>query len=184
MHRLRTKGGRGVLVAMMLTSLVPLVVTPTAQEALHRSTTSYSDWLRAQLRVAPDAAIEAAFSEAEDARARTPHAFVEAFVEAYAAQHPAEALAGAFSALNLSHEALIAFLQGRIARLAGQALLPRVLLLSAHVPANANTQRLEPGLLTVSRVTITLQAVAQRAVDVWPLVAGVRILSAAQPLGP
>ena len=66
--------------------------------------------------------MEAALQAAEqEAGSTSPHAFVEAFVAAFEAQHPDRVLAEAFFPEELSNEALVAYLQGRFARLANQA---------------------------------------------------------------
>lgn len=174
---------RGVLVAVLVASLLPLVAAPTAWARGHVSV-SYATWLRAQLRLPADAAFEAAVEEALDAHPRSLDDFLQAFVEAYEAQ--GADLADVFSAHGLSGEALAAYLQGRYLRLIGQALVPRVLLTASSArTGNAPTRGLTA--LSPTAPFSTLLSVGD-ASSVLPQAAdpvfSFRRISSARPLGP
>ena len=193
MHRLRTYSHW--LAALMLLSVLPLVGGPV-QAALWRSAeVPYADWLRAQLRVPADAAFEAAVERATTAAPTSFEAFLWAFVEAYGPLDGSEvepvvagrtALAAAFSSAPLNKEALVAFLQGQVERSVQQALLPRPVLAAATSSVSLTSDRhggaafVLPFRATTATLLGAVSAVAPAAFFVVPL----RVLSAAQPLGP
>ena len=136
MNRLRSIWGLRGVVTLLLASLLPVSFATAFQAA--EQTSSYADWLRAQIHGPLDEAITEALDEAASSDARSLDAFLAAFVEAYEAHQPATPLAQRILALDLSNEALITYLEGRFNGLVGAAVLPRVTVMAA-TPANSHT---------------------------------------------
>lgn len=193
MHRLRPYSHW--LAALMLLSVLPLVGGPL-QAALWRSAdVPYGDWLRTQLRVPADAAFEEAVERATAAAPASFEAFLWAFVEAYGSLDDAgdepivsdpTALAAAFSSAPLNKEALVAYLQGQVERSVQQALLPRPVLAAAASSVSLTSDRQAGAILTTPfrAAAAALYGTAVLHAPATFVVLPLRLLSAAEPLGP
>lgn len=182
MNRLRTRWSLRVLAATMLLSLLPA----SAVAVLHapRPASGYADWVRAQLREAPDGAVAEALDAAEAQRLRSLDAFLNAFVEAYEAQRPGAA--AQLFALDLAPEALVDHLKSRYRGFSAEAVPPRPVLVRAvqavlapDGSGGAGTAFLPGADLVQQHAIVLVRQVAQAA-----LVRPLRVVSAAQPLGP
>ena len=181
MNRLRTRWSLRVLAATMLLSLLPA----SAAAVLHapRPASSYADWVRAQLREVPDGAVAEALEAAEAQRLRSLDAFLNAFVAAYAAERPGVPAAQLF-ALDLAPEALVDHLKSRYRGFSAEALPPRPVLVRAVqavlAPDGSSGAAFLPRTDLVQQRVVVLARQAAQAALVRPL----RVVSAAQPLGP
>ncbi len=184
MNRLRSIWGMRSVAGLLMASLLPVTFATAVHAAQH--TSSYADWVRLQLRLPADEAVEQALETATESRARSLEAFLTVFVDAYEAQQPERSLAHAFSTHDLSNDALISYLEGRYLRFVGDAVLPRAALVAAKV---ASKQVLERGLTSLAALTRIDLSRRAWAATLQPsqapvFILSLRVLSAAQPLGP
>ena len=184
MNRLRSIWGLRGVAALLLTSLLPVSFAAAFQAA--EQTSSYADWLRAQIRGPLDAAVAEALDEAADRPAHSLDAFLAAFVDAYEARQPATPLAQRILSLDLSNEALVAYLESRFNGLVGAAVLPRVAVVAAASPSSHAPDRpvLPLGAWTQHDRQHVRQATSLQQVARPVFVRSVRLLWAAQPRGP
>ncbi len=151
---------------------------------------SQADWLRSQVHMALDGAVEADFehalSAAQDAQPHSLHGFLRTFAEAYRTESPDRPLADLFGAPDLSGERLIRYLQQRFAHVSGMAALPRLLLLT-YAAAHPSPDRTAAASAFVGGAWQQhALATAWTAIrgDVWTVVIPLRTLFPAQPMGP
>lgn len=184
MHRLRSIYGKRWLVALMLASLLP-VLFATVSMASQRGT-SYAGWLRAQLLEPADAAVEQALAAAVQSDARSLDVFLNTFVAAYEAQETTLPLGHLFAAAGLSGDALMVYLQSRFSQLVGDAVLPRAVFIATQAATSHTSTR--PDLseaVSAYRNTVRFSGLVATATGTAiSFVVPLRILSAAQPLGP
>lgn len=148
---------------------------------------SYAEWLRAQLRVPADAALEEVFDAAVSTKPRTLEAFLDAFVAAYEARHPQAALATAFLPTDgVSNEALVAYLETLFNGVGAEGVPVRATFLSMPVPTGKVPDRHDAAAVVMARPDSPMQVLApvERLAVVRPLVRLIHVLSSAQPLGP
>ena len=186
MRTLRSTWGSRLIAALLALSLSPGFAVPVAQAAQHVAERTYADWLRAQLSGSPPPAFEAALEAAVAVQPVSFEAFLDAFVEAYQAQPTDVSLDAVFSVREMSGEALVYFLHGRFQQVMGVALPPRAMLTVAG-PQTAGSlsgpnlvASFLVGAATLHPASTPLSGDEGRTGAVLPL----RLLSAAQPLGP
>ena len=184
MHRLRSKWSKRWVAALLLVSLLPVSFATAFSTARH--TSSFASWLETQLQDTENEAVVEALAEVSTHRTRSLEVFVRDFIDAYEAQHPDVSAARVLAGMDLSDEALIAYLESRYMGLVGHGVLPR-LLLKAQVLTSTLSKRLgtfSSSVLTEKqqqhRIWTTMWQHAMRPVVVVTL----RQLSSAQPLGP
>lgn len=185
MNRLRSTWAKRWMAALLVASLLPVTFATAMQAA--RPTDSFGDWVRGQLRVPADAAVERALDAAEAQRAGSLEAFLHVFVEAYEAEAPGQPLADIFDAPARSNESLITYLASRFRGLVADALPPRTALQAAQTAQALTPERSGPAgsaLLDVRRVILPSWARAMPLAPAPRFVVAVWQLSAAQPLGP
>ncbi len=186
MRRLRTTWGSRLIAGWLLACLVASVFATGTRGSARPACEPYAEWLRAQLRLPADAAVEAAIDDAVASKARSLGAFLSAFVEAYESRQPQGALAAAFLPHDLSNEGLITYLEGRFNGLGAEGVPVRGSFQTVLAPAGKVLDRLDAGAMLAMREAV-LQPVAvyaRSAEVVRPLIRLLRILSAAQPMGP
>jgi hypothetical protein len=115
--------------AWLALSLVATVVVPSARGT--GGADRYADWLRSQVRTDVSDAFEYALEKAEVSKARSLGQFLNVFVAAYAEQASGETLPGYFGAPVDTELALIPYLESRFLQLAGDAVLPRTVVVAA-----------------------------------------------------
>lgn len=183
MRWLRFKWAQRGGVALVLACLL-LVSFVTVVHAA-KKTSSYADWVRTHLGDI-DREVELALETAASSDAHSLDAFLVAFVEAYEAQQPSQPLAQVFATPLQTTEGLIAYLQSRYVGVVGDALLPRSQLLAAKILPSQGVDRGPSQFATlVDALPRHLASeVAFKRTVVPAFVFSIRILSAAQPLGP
>lgn len=183
MRRLRSKWSMRWVAALLLVSLLPVSFATAFSTARH--TSSFADWLETQLQDPTDEAVAAALAEVSSHRTRSLEVFVRDFIDAYEARHPDVSAARVLAGMDLTDEALIAYLESRYLGLVGHGVLPR-LLLKSQVFISTLSKRLGPSSSVLAdqqrqhRTWTTLWQHAVRPV----VVVTFRQLSSAQPLGP
>lgn len=186
MRWMRTIQARRLLVIVLIAALLPTLISPAAATARCATYASYGDWLRTQLRVAPDDAFEQAIERAAEARPQSLSDFLDAFVEAYETESPDAPLSAVFSAIDLSNEALVTYLERRYQQFGGDGLVPRNRSTSAlypHVKAPDRVEKLSAAVISVAPARLG-QALSRSADLLRPFILSVRTLTSAQPLGP
>jgi hypothetical protein len=186
MRWMRTIRGRRLLVIVLIAALLPTLISPAAATARQATHASYGDWLRSQLRVAPDAAFEQAIEAATRARPQSLSRFLVAFVKAYETESPDTRLSAAFSANELSNEALVSYLERRYQQFGGDGLVPRTRsssTLHPHLKAPDRVEKLWLAVLSTTPERLG-QALSQSNHVFRPFILSLRILTSAQPLGP
>lgn len=183
MHRLRHRIVQRTLVVLLLASMGTLLAGTTGQS--RRPTDAYADWVRAQLALPADGAVEAALEAAADEGAVSLHLFLQAFAAAYEAQEVAQPFAHLFGAQTGSTAALITYLHGQYARVVGEAVLPRLVATAALAQSVSETRTLLGALSAACRAQRPSHlAVAAATAPARLVPVPIRLLSAAQPLGP
>lgn len=127
---LRKRWTSRLLAAVFALSMVPTLIVPAGRAAGGAQFGSYEQWIRTQLRIPADAAVEKAISVALESNAKSFDSFIVAFLEAYAEAAPQRPVSQVFTQRNLSDDALISFLQRRYSQVADEGVLPRVYLTS------------------------------------------------------
>lgn len=186
MRWLRTTWGSRPISAGLLVCLLLSVFGAGMRGDSQPVCAPYEAWLRAQLRVPADVVLEEAIEEAVSSRPRTLTAFLSTFVAAYEARNPQTALATAFLTQDLSNEALITYLETRFNGVGAEGVPVRGNWQTMLVPSGKAPDRHEAGVFAVAFQALLVQASAfvQHVEAVQPHVRLLRILSAAQPLGP
>ena len=171
------------MAALLLASLLPVNFAAAFSTARH--TSSFAHWLQTQFQDASDAAVQQALSEVSAHRTRSLSVFVRDFIDAYEAQHPNASAAYVLAGIELSDEALIAYLESRYMGLVGHGVLPPLLVKSQMV-ASTLSKRIG-GWVSVlvdkpqqDRFWTREGQYALKCV----VVVAFRQLSSAQPLGP
>jgi len=184
MNGLRSKWGKRGVVALLLVSLLPPTFATVAFAA--QRTDSLASWVRMQLREPADAAVEQALEQAERSAAGSLEAFLAVFVEAYEAQRPEKPLAHAFATRALSNAALIAYLQGRFLGFVGEVIFLRTVFVAAKMAVKKVSERSATPLVVLPRRDQVrgLGASPLQGVCGPVFIPLLRVLSAAQPLGP
>lgn len=185
MSDVRTRWYVQAVAVTVTLSLLAGTVVPLGRAA-QPVASSYADWVRSQLREAPSEEIEDALAAAVAERPQSWSAFLTSFVQAYSSRVAASDLAEAFGQAGGSVEALMGYLQGRFSCAAGPATLPRLVAGIASLSATpgadrtAVSQAVAADLRTVHRCTTPV------VLEGWnvPFVLSLRVLFAAQPLGP
>lgn len=131
MRRVRRPSFLRVLAGIVVASMLPALFVPAGAGASAVAGGTYSRWIRAQLRVPADEAIDAALEKASKSSSATFEAFVEAFLDAYEESGPEQPAALVFAEDELSDAALIAYLQRRYTKIGEEGLLPRTCLVTA-----------------------------------------------------
>jgi hypothetical protein len=171
-----------LFVAVSMLSLFPALVAPMAHVGRHVAGSRYDDWLRAQLRGAPDAAFEAAADRALAESPRSLQGFLTAFVEAYG---DADTLVPAFTGAVVQADDLVELLSQRYSRLVGDAIAPDVFWKAASVRALLLDRADRVAILVETRLSVAAGALVRRLMPASGRPAPLRhLLSAAQPLGP
>ena len=183
MHWLRHCIVQRTLVVLLLAGMGTLLAGTAGHS--HRPTDAYANWVRAQLALPADGAVEAALQAAADEGAVSLHAFLQAFATAYEAQEIAQPLAHLFGAQTGSTAALITYLHGRYARVVGEAVLPRLVATTSLTQSVSETRTLFGVLSAAYRAEgPTHPAVAAVSAPARLVPVPIRLLSAARPLGP
>jgi hypothetical protein len=186
MRTLRSTWSRHGLVALLVTTLLPLVLGPLA-DRLAEGDDARAQWLRAQVSVMPDdarTAFETALDRAQDTAGPSLEAFTTVFAEAYVAQSPSVALSAVFDVSAPDEQGLYRALHQRSQQLGRSATVPLRLTAPSSAPATTPVRMLSAAGPAVA--TAALTASWQR---VHPLVERlparlVHFLCAVQPLGP
>ena len=172
---------------LLLVSLLCAVIGAGMGARTKPASEPYAAWLRTQLRLPADASLARAIDEAAASdEAQTLEGFLDAFVEAYEAQHPRGALAVAFVTHDLSNDALIALLESRFNGIGTEAVPARASLQPVLVQATSPLDR--DAVKALAGVSMVLGPVRPIWMDYAAALQGgvrlLRLLSAAQPLGP
>ena len=169
--------------ALLLVSLLPVSFATAFSTARH--TSSFAHWLETQLQDPTDEAVQQVLATVSSNRTRSLEVFVRDFIDAYQAQRPNASAARVLAGMDLSDEALIAYLESRYLGLVGHGVLPR-LLLKSQVFVSTLSKRLGGSVSVLAdkqqqhHTWTTMWRHAVRPVVVVTL----RELSSAQPLGP
>lgn len=186
MRWMRSTWGARLMAAGLVACLLSSVVATGAMGQRRAVGLSYADWVRAQLRVPADDALEAALSEAVSSHPRTLDAFLATFIEAYESRQPQAPLSVAFLSRDLSNDALISYLETRYHGVVGEGMLPRTFFTSALVPFTKAPDRpaMMADVLARHVLDAPLTGEALRPEARYRPAGPVRLLSSAQPLGP
>jgi len=187
MRRLRSTSFRQWIVAVLVTTLAPLVLGPLADQTAD-GTDVHARWLRAQVDGAMPDAAQASFEAAlQEAQAAGPSraAFTAAFAKAYVQQSPSVSLSTLFDVASTDEDMLYRTLHQRAQQLGSSAAVPLRLAHSSSAPATTMGRMMAmPGAASVQWMLET----AWEGVDIQP---GARLsaslthfLCAVQPLGP
>lgn len=131
MRRLRSKWLLRCTALLLVGAMVPALLVPSSRAASQSLSSSYAEWILAQLNAPADQYVQEALEQAAEADVRSFDAFVETFLNAYEARHPQESAARVFTGKDLSNEALIAYLQRRYTEIRGDAVLLRLRVVAA-----------------------------------------------------
>ena len=187
MRTLRSTWSRRGLVALLVTTLLPLVLGPIG-DRLAADADVRTQWLRAQVTTMPadaHSAFEAALDRAQDTAGPSLEAFTTAFAEAYVAQSPSVALSAVFDVSTSDEHRLYRALHQRSQQLGRTATVPLRVTAQSSAPATAparilatSSQAAVAAVLTASweRVPSSFEARVPAFL--------VHFLSAVQPLGP
>lgn len=183
MRRLRSQWHARWVAALLLVSLLPVSFATAFSTARH--TSSFAIWLESQLQDPTDEAVVLALAEVSSHRTQSLEVFVRDFIDAYEAQRPGGSAARVLAGLDLTDEALIAYLESRYMGLEGFGILPRLLLKSQVFVSTlskrlAGAKAVQAHQRQAQRTWTTMWRHAMRPVVVVTL----RQLSSAQPLGP
>ena len=186
MRLLRKTWGSRLIAGWLTACLLVSVFATGTRGAMRPVGAPYAEWLRAQLRLPADAAVEAALDEAMSANGRTLEAFLAAFVAAYETQRPQASLAASFVTHDLSNDALIAYLESRFNGVGAEGVPVRAAFNPMLAPAGKSPDRADAGafLVVLQATSLSATVFVRRAGVVRPFVRLLRILSAARPLGP
>lgn len=168
---------------LLLGAMLPMALAPTSRAASGSLSSSYAEWVRAQLRMPADAAVEEALHEAAETDARTFRTFAEAFLKAYEARHPLESAAHVFVDRDLSNDALIAYLQRRYTEISGEAVLLRLRLVAAHAGPSFSSGA-SGTLASHPRNTVSSAPSLFSAQEIDDVASARRPLTPARPQGP
>lgn len=168
---------------LLLGAMLPAFFAPSSHAASGSTSTSYSDWIRSQLRVPVDAAFDRALEEAMASRTHSFEAFAAAFLTAYESHRPGESAARAFVDRDISRDALIAYLQRRYTEIGGEAVLLRLRIAAASISSVPSTSAMATVL--VDRGESLWKVPGAVAVpDPGDVVAACRPATPARPQGP
>lgn len=177
-----TWGARGVG-TLVLAGLLGASLTSTIPPSRYAS--SYAEWVRTQFRGPIDEAVEQALADASSDRPRSLDAFLTAFVRAYEAREPGATVARSLFALDLSDEALITYLESRYHGVVSDAVLPRAVLVATSLVSSHLSNRLTALGAPDARRDLPVWRVFAAWRIAWRgVVVPLRVVSAAQPLGP
>lgn len=174
-----------VFAAILLLSVLPTFIIPNNRAAGGAQFGSYEGWIRAQLRIPVDGAVEEAMSSAIESGADSFDEFLAAFLEAYAEAAPGQAISQVFTERNLSDDALISFLQRRYSQVGDEGVLHRVALTSLVQQVAVDGKfglaaiTSHSGMSALAAAGPVIASLAERTV-----VISLRTLSSARPLGP
>lgn len=180
------KGWAGRLCAsVLLLSMLLTLMVPSSGAAADGRYGTYERWIREQLRVPVDAAVEQAIAEAVEVDADSFDRFIVAFLDAFAEAAPDRPLSYAFTERELSGEALISYLQRRYSQVAETGVLPRVFF-TTPVQTQALGGKFGVPPSRAAEVAIGDLAAGNLATSLseGAFVLSIRILSSARPLGP
>lgn len=174
-----------LLAVLLISSTGAVVLAPSAWAQRNDVAFSYGAWLWQQLRVEPNADLEAALAQAFEERPASLEDFLTTFVAAYEAKSVA-ALGEAFAVEAASSEALIAQLQGRYLGIVSDAVLPRISSLGIVPPSNTSNDRAGAtrAVMTKRWMAWQHQVATRVAADAPLIVVPLRVLSSASPMGP
>lgn len=180
----RKRWPRRVLAAVLAFSMLPTLVMPGTGVAAEAQYGTYERWIRAQIRVPLDAAVEKAIRDAVDGGADSFDAFITAFLEAYSSEAPGQPISRVFTDRELTNDALRSFLQRRYSQIADAGVVPRVHFTTfiQHAAAAGDGGPLSAfstAHITVDRATSVLTTLVE-----YGVVISFRTLSSAQSLGP
>ena len=185
MRRVRRPSYLRLLAGLVILSMLPALFVPSGGGASAAAAGTYSRWIRAQLRVPADEAINAALEKASNSPSSTFESFVEAFLDAYEESRPEQSAAFAFTEDDLSDDALIAYLQRRYTEIGEEGVLPRTYLTTAAGLSGGTFSTDAAATLIRStgpalKQTAGLSGFLSRDLLAVPL----RTLTSARPLGP
>lgn len=185
MRCLRTTLLTRVLALLLMGSTVGVVLVPSAWAQRNDVAASYEVWLRQQLRVEPDAHMEAALAKVLDERPASLEDFLYAFVAAYEAE-ASGSLSEAFAVQAPSHEALVSYLYGRYLGIVGDAVLPRIIPMGIVAQSNTSNDRngATRAVMTKRWIAWEQQEAAQLDLQATPVIIPLRVLFSASPMGP
>lgn len=175
-----------VLATVLIASMLPTLVVPRARTTGGPHFGTYERWIRAQLRISGDGAVEEAIAAAVAEGADSVREFVAVFLKSYEDAAPGRAIAQVFTERELSTDALISYLQSRYTRVVDDGVFPRSFLATAVNQTVANGQSgASSGIIAAERASSLTRDTAARiahagAVIIIPL----RVLSSARSLGP
>lgn len=122
----RNRWAGRVCATVLLLSMLPTLAVPTNRMAGDAQFGSYERWIRNQIRVPVDAAVEKAIAEAVASDAESFDSFIATFLDAFGEVAPDRPLSQVFTDRELSDDALISFLQRRYSQIADEGVVPRV----------------------------------------------------------
>lgn len=172
-----------MLAAVLIASTLATFLLPT-NRGVKTQFGTYERWIRAQLRIPVDEAVEQAIAEAA-AQVGSFEEFVSAFLKSYEEIAPGQSTARAFIDRDLSNDALLTYLHLRFTQVVGDFVLLRV-----YVSKAASTF-LSGGKTGWERAISTAELLESAAEFVFAqpstdrlIIVSMRILSSARSLGP
>lgn len=185
MRVLRTTILTRILTTLLIGSVVAVMLVPSAWAQRNDVAASYEVWLRQQLRVTPDAHMEAALAEALEERPASLEDFLYAFVAAYEAEADVS-LSEAFALHAPSDEALISYLHGRYLGIVGDAVMPRIVPMGVVAQSNTSNDRsgTARAMMTKRWLAWEQQEAAHLDLQAIPVIIPLRVLFSASPMGP
>lgn len=173
-----------VLAAVLILSILPTLMVSSSRGSGGAQFGSYEEWLRAQLRIPADQAVERAIVDAVEAGADSFDAFIAIFLEAYAKAAPGESISQVFTDRDLSNDALISYLQRRYSQVVEAGILPRVYLTSfVQNPVIGKAGTSDAAIGAGTSAFSFLEAALPTLIESTILIS-LRTLSSARALGP
>jgi hypothetical protein len=187
MRRLRSTWSRQWIVAVLVTTLAPLVLGPFVDRVAD-GTDVHARWLRAQVDGAmPDAAQDSFEAALQEARTAGPSraAFTTAFAKAYVQQSPSVSLSALFDVPSSVEDTLYRALHQRAQQLGSPAAVPLRLAQSSPAPVTTTARMVAaPGTAAVQWMLETTWERVDGRHGAWLSASLMHFLCAVQPLGP
>lgn len=115
-----------MLAVVLIASMLPTFILPVGVGASSSEFGTYERWIRAQLRVAGDSAVEEAIAAATDSRPNSFADFIRAFIRVYVEAAPDRSISRVFLDRDLNQEALLSYLHFRYTQVADDGILTRL----------------------------------------------------------